>query len=87
MLHSKTKRVDLDYHFIREKFLANEIAIQYVSSTEQKVDIFTKVLLTPQFLYLRPKLNVTYAPLSLWRGMLTYLKLKCNIVQLHGKTR
>lgn len=46
-VHSKTKHMNLDYHSIREKVLANEIAVQYVPFSEQKIYIFTKAYPIP----------------------------------------
>lgn len=33
--HSKTKYIKLDVHFIREKFVANNFQVQYISSSDQ----------------------------------------------------
>jgi hypothetical protein len=44
MFHARTKHIEVHYHFIREKVLAGEIDLIYVSTEDQVVDIFTKVL-------------------------------------------
>ena len=42
--HACSKHVELDLHFIRDKVLRQEIQIQYIPSTDQVADIFTKHL-------------------------------------------
>ncbi len=44
MFHARTKHIEVHYHFIREKVLAGEIDLIYVSTEDQVADIFTKVL-------------------------------------------
>lgn len=40
--HKRTKHIDIQYHFIREKYHQQEIDINYVSAHNQIVDIMTK---------------------------------------------
>ena len=63
--HSRTKHIEIDIHFIRNKVLNKELSIQYISSADQAADIMTKPLSFIQFNYLRAKLNVHSCPLSL----------------------
>jgi hypothetical protein len=42
--HSKTKHIQLPYHFIREKVAAKEMLMTYVNTKHQLADIFTKGL-------------------------------------------
>ena len=44
MFHAKTKHVEVQYHFIREKALTGEIKVIQVKTKEQLTDIFTKGL-------------------------------------------
>ncbi|KAH9717592.1 retrovirus-related pol polyprotein from transposon RE2 [Citrus sinensis] len=68
VFHSRTKHIEIDLHFIRDKVLAGDLKILYVPSAEQIADILTKPLNSSQFNYLRLKLNVQLCPLSL-RGV------------------
>ena len=43
-LNRRTKHIDVRYHFIWEKVTLHEIKINYISSSEQTADIFTKTL-------------------------------------------
>ena len=56
--HAKTKHVELNIHFIREKVAAKKIVVQFVPGEDQTADILTKPLTFDQFHYLRSKLNV-----------------------------
>jgi hypothetical protein len=44
VFHARTKHIKVHYHFIREKVLAGDIDLIYVSTEDQLADIFTKVL-------------------------------------------
>ena len=44
MMHSKTKKISIKYHFVRELVQDKEIRLEYVHTKEQIVDIFTKTL-------------------------------------------
>jgi hypothetical protein len=43
-LHSRTKHIQIRYHFIREKVTSKEIQLQYISTKAQAADMFTKAL-------------------------------------------
>ena len=63
--HSRTKHIELDMHFIRDKVLTKELEIRYIPSKEHIADILTKPLTFIHFNYFRAKLNVQACPLSL----------------------
>lgn len=44
VFHARIKHIEVHYHFVREKVLARDIDLVYVSTKEQVVDIFTKAL-------------------------------------------
>jgi hypothetical protein len=43
-LHSRTKHIQIRYHFIREKVSSKEITLQYISTKDQLADMFKKSL-------------------------------------------
>lgn len=47
--HDRTKHVEVDRHFIKEKIEDGSICIPYVPSAEQTADILTKGLPRPLF--------------------------------------
>ena len=50
VFHARTKHVEVDYHFIRERVLCKDLAISFVSGKDNLADIFTKPLPGPLFL-------------------------------------
>jgi len=42
--HSRTKHIQIKYHFIREKTDSKEVSLQYVNTKDQLADMFTKNL-------------------------------------------
>jgi hypothetical protein len=47
-----TKHIKVDYHFIREKGLNQDVIIKFISTDDQIVGVFTKGLGSARFLYL-----------------------------------
>jgi hypothetical protein len=56
--HSRTKHIDILYHFLRDHQQKGDIEIAYVSTHNQLVDIFTKPLDEKIFSKLRNELNI-----------------------------
>ncbi|GJV49286.1 putative RNA-directed DNA polymerase [Tanacetum coccineum] len=62
IFHARTKHVEIEYHFIREKVAQGDLRVQHISTHDQIADIFTKPLPTPRFLFLIFKLQVVARP-------------------------
>ena len=58
VLHSKIKHIPIKYHFLRENVTNIVVQLNFIPSTEQIVDIFTKPLPKTQFEYLRQNLGI-----------------------------
>ncbi|KAK4277184.1 hypothetical protein QN277_015217 [Acacia crassicarpa] len=56
--HDRTKHVEIDRHFIREKVDEGIIDLRYIPSKEQNADILTKGLPMDRLEYLIGKLNL-----------------------------
>jgi hypothetical protein len=56
--HSRTKHIDIQYHFLRDHQQKRDIEIAYVSIHNQLVDIFTKPKYEKTFSKLRNELNI-----------------------------
>ena len=56
-INSRTKHIDIKFHFIREAIENKKIDVEYCSSDNMIADTFTKSLLKPVFEYLRDRLN------------------------------
>lgn len=59
VFHNRTKHVEVDVHFIREKVLAKQVEVSYVPAVDQVADIFTKPLAEARFCFLRQKLKLS----------------------------
>ncbi|KAK6158684.1 hypothetical protein DH2020_005998 [Rehmannia glutinosa] len=64
VFHARTKHVEIDVHFIREKVLAKEIDVGFVPSEDQITDLLTKVVSAPRFQYLCQQLPLGRLPQS-----------------------
>ncbi|RVW13553.1 Retrovirus-related Pol polyprotein from transposon TNT 1-94 [Vitis vinifera] len=64
VFHEKTKHIEVDCHFIREKIASGCVATSFVNSNDQLADIFTKSLRGPRIKYICNKLGAydVYAP-------------------------
>ncbi|GKB28417.1 retrovirus-related pol polyprotein from transposon TNT 1-94 [Tanacetum coccineum] len=49
VLHSRTKHIDIRYHFIRDHFLKGDIELHFIPTQYQLADIFPKPLDEPTF--------------------------------------
>ncbi|KAH7404373.1 hypothetical protein KP509_15G022400 [Ceratopteris richardii] len=44
VFHARTKHIEIEYHFLREKVMEKEIEVEYISTKDQLADIMTKSL-------------------------------------------
>ncbi|CAN6444068.1 unnamed protein product [Victoria cruziana] len=58
VLHSRTKHIEIDQHFVRQKIEDKELVPSYIPSYEQVADVFTKGLTGQHFWSLKRKLNM-----------------------------
>ena len=58
VFHARTKHIEVDFQFIRERVLRKDLVVKFVSTTDQLADIFTKSLPTHRFLDLCRNLTV-----------------------------
>jgi len=56
--HQRTKHVEIDLHFVRERVALGDVRVLHVLTTSQFVDIFTKGLPSSVFTEFRSSLNV-----------------------------
>ena len=56
--HSRTKHIEIRYHFLKDKVSQGEIKLEYVPTKDQVADIFTKPLPKEQVDYLCSKMGL-----------------------------
>jgi len=56
VFHARTKHIEVDYHFVREKVLRHDLLVKFISTHDQLADLFTKGLPSPRFHWLTSKL-------------------------------
>ncbi|XP_068341526.1 nucleoside hydrolase 3-like [Pyrus communis] len=65
VFHARTKHLEVDYHYVREKVVRGQLLVNYICSQDQLADLFTKGLLSSCFKFLVSKLPVVPQPVSL----------------------
>ncbi|XP_062088456.1 uncharacterized mitochondrial protein AtMg00810-like [Humulus lupulus] len=70
VLHARTKHIELDLYFVREKIINGQLNVRHTPALHQIVDVLTKALSSTRFLLLRDKLSViSLSTLSLRGGV------------------
>uniref|UniRef100_A0A2N9ETY9 Reverse transcriptase Ty1/copia-type domain-containing protein n=1 Tax=Fagus sylvatica TaxID=28930 RepID=A0A2N9ETY9_FAGSY len=62
IFHARTKHIEVNYHFIREKVVRRDVIVKFISTTDQLADILTKCLPSPSFHRLRANLLHPFRP-------------------------
>ena len=60
--HARTKHIEIQHHFVREKIQSKEIDLIYCNTTDNVADIFTKPLGKMNFEECRKQLGVVENP-------------------------
>ncbi|KAJ0576790.1 putative RNA-directed DNA polymerase [Helianthus annuus] len=58
VLHSRSKHIELRYHFIREMVMKERISLEYCSTNAQLADVLTKSLSREKFMFYKEAMGV-----------------------------
>jgi hypothetical protein len=58
VFHARTKHIEIDYYFVRDRVADKALNVQFLSSKDQLADILTKPLVSTRLCSLRDNLNV-----------------------------
>ena len=56
--HQRTKHIDVRHHFVRERIQRESIRVDYIPTSDNVADVFTKALQRDQFFKFRQRLIV-----------------------------
>ncbi|PKI35921.1 hypothetical protein CRG98_043675 [Punica granatum] len=65
IFHARIKHIEIDYHFVRERFMRKQLSIRFINSDDQLADALTKGLSSSRFADIRSKLRVAKSPFGL----------------------
>ncbi|GAA0173537.1 transmembrane signal receptor [Lithospermum erythrorhizon] len=68
VFHARTKHIENDFHFVREKVAHKQLQIQFISTHDQVVDLLTKPLSSTRFSFFKDKLRLCSRPPSTCEG-------------------
>jgi histone deacetylase 1/2 len=58
VFHARTKHIEVDYHFVRERVVRKALDIKFISTHDQLADVLTKPLSSSLFVQFRANLNL-----------------------------
>jgi hypothetical protein len=59
IFHARTKHIEIDYHFVRERVSSKLLDIKFISTKDQVADGFTKALVVKNLDEFKRNLNLT----------------------------
>ena len=62
VFHHRTKHIEIDVHFVRERVASGALSLAHIPGSDQITDIFTKSLCAATFALNRAKLCLSPAP-------------------------
>lgn len=58
VMHSRSKHIELKYHYIRDMVIKKQLSLKYCSTHNQAADVLTKALAKDKFIFFRHKMGV-----------------------------
>jgi hypothetical protein len=69
VFHARTKHVEIDFHFVRDRVANKSLQVLFIPSKDQLADVLTKPVVATRFRDFYYKLHVRSPPLSLREGV------------------
>ena len=86
VFHTRTKHIEVHYHFIRERIPASDVNLLHISTNLQMTDIFTKALRADKLWQFMTDLGLTILDLPSLRGNTEETSHNARILQLRNST-
>ena len=58
VFHARTKHIEIDFHFVRERVASGVLDVRFISSNDQLADVFTKPATRQMLERFRSNLNL-----------------------------
>ena len=65
IFHSRTKHMEIDFHFVRDLVKNKHLFVRYIGTDHQIADVLTKPLPKSRFQFFRDKLYLAAPPVQL----------------------
>ena len=59
VFHTRTKHIEVDYHFVREQVTRKQLNIRFISTKDQLTNGFIKAMSAQQLLHFQHNLNLS----------------------------
>ena len=61
IFHARTKHIEIDFHFVRERVASGDLRVRILSSSDQLADVFTKPTTRQMLDRFGPNLNLVHS--------------------------
>jgi hypothetical protein len=79
--HRRTKHIEIDIHFVREKVALGEVRVLHVPTSAQFADIFTKGLHPTSFVDIRSSLNIVAPDVDTAGGIRVCICIRLGLLE------
>jgi hypothetical protein len=81
MQHCRTKHIEIDIHFVREKVALGKVHVLHVPTSAQFADIFTKGLHPTSFIDIRSSLNIVVPDVDTVGGIRVCICIRLGLLE------
>ncbi|KAK9135082.1 hypothetical protein Syun_014412 [Stephania yunnanensis] len=62
VFHARTKNIEMDLHFVRDKVISKQLEVRFVPNLDQTADCMTKALAQQRFNFFQGKIGIIDLP-------------------------